>query len=74
LANNTFQRELISKKDGSYQNTTEQQTNKVISDQRHHFNLKDPSNQREFMDSIAKKLNIKEMSDWYNVTLKVAIA
>jgi hypothetical protein len=27
--------------------------------------------QKQFMDAIAKQLNIKEMSDWYKVTVKV---
>jgi hypothetical protein len=28
-------------------------------------------NQRKFLDSVAKELNIKQMSDWYEVTGKV---
>jgi hypothetical protein len=32
------------------------------------------NNQKRFMDWAAKKLNIKEMSDWYKVSLKVTIA
>jgi hypothetical protein len=36
---------------------------------RNFFN--DPKNQRKFMDWAAKELNIKEMSDWYNITAKV---
>jgi hypothetical protein len=31
----------------------------------------DVKNQRKFLDWAAKELNIKEMSDWYNVTNKV---
>jgi hypothetical protein len=31
----------------------------------------DEKNQRKFFDWAAKQLNIKEMSDWYNVTYKV---
>jgi hypothetical protein len=31
----------------------------------------DIENQRRFMDHLAKELNIKEFSDWYQVTQKV---
>jgi hypothetical protein len=31
----------------------------------------DLKNQRNFMDWAGKQLNIKDMSDWYNVTQKV---
>jgi hypothetical protein len=31
----------------------------------------DVNNQRRFMEWSARQLNIKEMSDWYNVSLKV---
>ncbi len=31
----------------------------------------DPSNQKKFLDWAATELEIKEMSDWYNVTLNV---
>jgi hypothetical protein len=31
----------------------------------------DVNNQRKFMEWAAKELKIKEMSDWYQVTLKV---
>jgi hypothetical protein len=31
----------------------------------------DANNQKQFLDSVAKKLNIKQMSDWYNVSHKV---
>jgi hypothetical protein len=31
----------------------------------------DVKNQRKFMEFSAKELNIKEMSDWYQVKLKV---
>ena len=30
-----------------------------------------PANQRKFMDWAAKELNIKDMSDWYNITYQV---
>ena len=30
-----------------------------------------PKNVRKFMDWAGKQLNVKEMSDWYNVTSKV---
>ena len=30
-----------------------------------------PQNQRKFLDWFAKELNIKEMSDWYNVSVQV---
>jgi hypothetical protein len=29
------------------------------------------NNQRKFMDWAGKQLNVKEMSDWYNVSVKV---
>jgi hypothetical protein len=32
----------------------------------------DVNNQRKYMDWVAKELNVKEMSDWYKVTQKVA--
>ena len=32
---------------------------------------KDINNQREYMDSLAKELNITKMDDWYNVKQKV---
>jgi hypothetical protein len=31
------------------------------------------SNQRRFMDWAAKELNVKDMSDWYNVSVKVLL-
>jgi hypothetical protein len=31
----------------------------------------DVKNQRKFMDWAAKELNIKDMSDWYNVSINV---
>ena len=36
----------------------------------HHW--EDVSNQREFMDSIYKELDLKDMNDWYNVTTNVS--
>jgi hypothetical protein len=33
----------------------------------------DVNNQTKFVEWAAKQLKIKEMSDWYNVTLKVVI-
>jgi hypothetical protein len=33
----------------------------------------DMKNQRKFMDWAATELNIKEMSDWYKITLKVTL-
>jgi hypothetical protein len=36
-----------------------------------HDFLGDQKNQRKFLDWAAKELNIKDMSDWYNVTYKV---
>jgi hypothetical protein len=32
----------------------------------------DLKNQRKFMDWVATQLNIKEMSDWYNVASQVS--
>jgi hypothetical protein len=34
----------------------------------------DVNNQKKFMDWVAWKLNYKEMSDWYKITLKVKIS
>ena len=31
----------------------------------------DIANQRKFMDYLAKQLNMKDKSDWYNITQKV---
>jgi hypothetical protein len=31
-------------------------------------------NQRKFMDWAGNQLNIKEMSDWYNITTKVTVS
>ena len=31
----------------------------------------DLSNQRKFLESIAKDLNVNKIEDWYNVTVKV---
>jgi hypothetical protein len=31
----------------------------------------DVNNQRKFMEWAAKELNIKEMSDWYNINYEV---
>jgi hypothetical protein len=31
----------------------------------------DTKNQRKFMDWAGKELKVKEMSDWYNITLNV---
>ncbi len=36
-----------------------------------HRNWQNISNQRRFMDSIAKKLNITDMEGWYKVTRKI---
>jgi hypothetical protein len=30
----------------------------------------DPKNQRDFMDSLGKKLNIRKPDDWYNIDVK----
>jgi hypothetical protein len=38
-----------------------------------HYFWDDLKNQRKFLEWAAKELNIKEMSDWYKITMKVTI-
>jgi hypothetical protein len=33
----------------------------------------DMKNQRKFLDWIAKEQNVKDMSDWYDITFKVTL-